>query len=531
MNKLPPLFSFPTEDYDKIKEEVWDESWHSLNLFSALAAISFAVMAIISFFPSAVSGNRIAYIVHAFVSLAFYGVSFMRFKNIRAKEFFVYAFYASLLIFGIVTGAVFTPETLTVNYIAMMLVVPLLFIARAWIVNTLTFSSIFIYIVLAYFTQENANFLHNLIHVFSYGLLSVVIVSAIMRNKMQRLLYQSEMAALERAEKESQEKIRHKEIFIADMLRYASSEEEPDRVLNQLVKYLGEKLRSDRAYIFEENASGTFDNTYEWCRDGITREIDTLQGVPYEGVIEVWYELYRSSKNVVIHDVEKYRDTSEKIYNILKSQGVNTLVTGPIIVEGKIIGFYGVDNPPVELLNDVSVLLEMMEFIISFVIRLRNNAKSLEYGALHDQLTGCKNRKALDWVYSNKNDPREPLAVVVCDLNGLKEINDRQGHDAGDLFIQRTSEALKSVFGQENIYRLGGDEFGAVIKNISKHELDEMLDLARLQLGTTASLGSAYREGIGPDFNTLFKLADMEMYRQKSRYYNDASRDRRSHNS
>ena len=52
MNKLPPLFSFPTEDYDKIKEEVWDESWHSLNLFSALAAISFAVMAIISFFPS-----------------------------------------------------------------------------------------------------------------------------------------------------------------------------------------------------------------------------------------------------------------------------------------------------------------------------------------------------------------------------------------------------------------------------------------------------------------------------------------------
>ena len=58
-----------------------------------------------------------------------------------------------------------------------------------------------------------------------------------------------------------------------------------------------------------------------------------------------------------------------------------------------------------------------------------------------------------------------------------------------------------------------------------------MLDLARLQLGTTASLGSAYREGIGPDFNTLLKLADMEMYRQKSRYYNDASRDRRSHNS
>ena len=530
MNKLPPFFSFPTEDYNKIKDAVWEESWHSLNLFSALAAISFAVMAIISMFSSGVSGNRIPYIVHAFVSLLFYAVSFIRFKSVHTKAFFVYAFYFSLLLFGIVTGTLFTPETLTVNYIVMMLVVPLLFIARAWLINTLTFSSILIYIVLAYFTQENENFLHNLIHVFSYGLLSVVIVSAIMRSKMQRLLYQSEMVALELAKIESQEKLRHKEIFIADMLRYASSEEEPDRVLNQLVKYLGEKLHSDRAYIFEENASGTFDNTYEWCRDGVAGEIDKLRGVPYEGVIEVWYELYRSSKNVVIRDVEKYKNTSEEIYNILKPQGINTLVTGPIIVEGKIIGFFGVDNPPCDMLNDISVLLEMMEFIISFAIRLRNNAKSLEYGALHDQLTGCGNRKALDWVYSEKNGPREPLAVVVCDLNGLKEVNDRQGHDAGDLFIVRTSEALKSVFGQENVYRLGGDEFAAVIKNIAKHELDEMLVLAKLQLGSTASLGSAYREGTDTDFNTLFKLADMEMYRQKSLYYSDASLDRRSRN-
>ena len=530
MNKLPPFFSFPSEDYNKIKEEVWAESWHSLNLFSALAAISFAVMAIISLFSSGVSGNRIAYIIHSFVSLIFYAVSFIRFKSIRAKEFFVYAFYVSLLIFGIATGAVFTPETLTVNYLVMMLVVPLLFIARAWVINALTFSSVLIYIVLAYFTQENANFLHNLIHVFSYGLLSMVIVSVIMRNKMQRLLYQSEMVALELAKTQSQEKLRHKEIFIADMLRYASSEGDPDRVMNQLIKYLGENLNSDRAYIFEENSSGTFDNTYEWCRDGVAGEIDKVRGVPYDGVIEVWYELYRSSKNVVIHDVEKYRNTSEEIYNILKPQGVNTLVTGPIIVEGKIVGFYGVDNPPDEMLNEISELLEMMEYIISFVIRLRNNAKSLEYGALHDQLTGCKNRKALDWVYSNKCSPSEPLAVVVCDLNGLKEINDRQGHDAGDLFIVRTSEALKSVFGDENVYRMGGDEFAAVIKNISKHELDEMLDLAKLQLGSTASLGSAYREGIGTDINTLFKLADMEMYRQKSRYYNDASRDRRLRN-
>ena len=45
-------------------------------------------------------------------------------------------------------------------------------------------------------------------------------------------------------------------------------------------------MTADRAYIFEQNDRGTFDNTYEWCKAGVSKEKDNLQDVPYEGIIE-----------------------------------------------------------------------------------------------------------------------------------------------------------------------------------------------------------------------------------------------------
>lgn len=80
----------------------------------------------------------------------------------------------------------------------------------------------------------------------------------------------------------------------------------------------------------------------------------------------------------MIHDIEEYRKVSESLYHILKPQGIRTLVTGPIEVNGKYIGFYGVDNPPVELMDNISTMINMMEFVISMMIRIRNYAREVE---------------------------------------------------------------------------------------------------------------------------------------------------------
>ena len=78
-------------------------------------------------------------------------------------------------------------------------------------------------------------------------------------------------------------KINHDK-FITDMIRYASSAESPEHILAQLLQYIGENLNSDRAYIFEANLDGTFDNTYEWCSSGVSSQRNILQNIPLKDI-------------------------------------------------------------------------------------------------------------------------------------------------------------------------------------------------------------------------------------------------------
>ena len=417
---------FSCGDYEKVKQDVWEGNWKAMRLYSVVALIAFGVITLVSEFSLSIGKFKWVYLVYTFLSLVYFCISRCQLRSFLGKKLVVYSFFAALLLFGIITGTLITPEELTVNYIVFMMTAPLLFTARTAVMNGLILSSMLLYIGLAFFAQHNPILSKNLVDIILYGVLSMFLTATMMRSKLQRILYHKEMETLEVSKRESQERILNYERFLTDMVRYAASEETPDKVLNQLVEYIGQRMTADRAYIFEQNDRGTFDNTYEWCKVGVSKEKDNLQDVPYEGIIETWFAQYQESNNVIIHDIEECKKTSEAIYERLKPQGVNTLVTGPIKINGKMVGFYGVDNPPEEKLHEISNLIDMIEFMISFMIRLRDNADALEHSALYDQLTDCKNRKALDWAYTEKLEKYFPLAVVMCDLNGLKEINDHK---------------------------------------------------------------------------------------------------------
>lgn len=488
-------------DYEKVKQDVWEENWKAMRLYSVVALVAFGVITLVSVFSLSIGKYKWVYLVYTFLSLVYFCISRCQLRSFLGKKLVVYSFFAALL----------------------------LFTARTAVMNGLILSSMLLYIGLAFFAQHNPILSKNLVDVILYGVLSMLLTATMMRSKLQRILYQKEKEMLEVSKRESQERILNYERFLTDMVRYAASEENPDKVLNQLVEYIGQRVTADRAYIFEQNDRGTFDNTYEWCKAGVSKEKDNLQDVPYEGIIETWFAQYQESNNVIIHDIEECKKTSEAIYERLKPQGVNTLVTGPIKINGKMVGFYGVDNPPEEKLHEISNLIDMIEFMISFMIRLRDNADALEHSALYDQLTDCKNRKALDWAYTEKLEKYFPLAVVMCDLNGLKEINDQKGHDAGDKFIVQAAQTLKSVFGKRHVYRLGGDEFIAVLPNITHPAFQKLLETAKSQLGAAASLGTTISGTKDTDFESLLKAADTEMYENKKQYYIVTGKERRKH--
>ena len=145
-----------------------------------------------------------------------------------------------------------------------------------------------------------------------------------------------------------------------------------------------------------------------------------------------------------------------------------------------------------------------------------------------DPLTGVKNKHA--YVETEEQIDRligknqmDDFAIVVCDLNGLKKINDTYGHDAGDKYIVDSAETIKKYFGNEELYRFGGDEFVVILKNEQYKNrkslvtsfnqfIDKCLD-TKLPI---ISIGMAiYRKGEDNTFRAVFNRADKMMYARK----------------
>ena len=151
-----------------------------------------------------------------------------------------------------------------------------------------------------------------------------------------------------------------------------------------------------------------------------------------------------------------------------------------------------------------------------------------------DALTRFKNRKAyykdIDMIEQDEELSMRPVGVVFVDVNGLKEVNDRLGHEAGDELIVFVSKAITTVFPEARRYRFGGDEF--VILSFDKNEAvfhDKLKKLSGLWKDNySASVGSVWKEH-AKDFEKSVAVADEMMYMDKSRYYGEKIHDRRLH--
>ncbi len=158
-----------------------------------------------------------------------------------------------------------------------------------------------------------------------------------------------------------------------------------------------------------------------------------------------------------------------------------------------------------------------------------------------DPMTGMKNRYAynetVEMLIAHGRTEHE-LIVFSIDVNGLKNTNDTYGHSAGDELIKTAAEAIGEVMSPYGGgFRTGGDEFAAFVygrKELAaflKEELNRALAARSEKLGRsiTVSCGYATREEFpGADINELIKLADLRMYRAKSKFYQTLEADRRS---
>lgn len=181
--------------------------------------------------------------------------------------------------------------------------------------------------------------------------------------------------------------------------------------------------------------------------------------------------------------------------------------------------------------------LELVELLIAHTnsaLKRIDYEKRITYLGFHDSLTGLYNRNYLHEEIKRLDTKRQqPISVIICDLNGLKLINDVFGHDEGDQYIIKTGDLLKKCMRKEDILgRWGGDEFLVLLPNTATKDAEKIIERIISKVKNTykskrpisMSLGSATKnKNIETPIDTLIEEADYKMYKNKNEIHSEAN--------
>lgn len=300
-----------------------------------------------------------------------------------------------------------------------------------------------------------------------------------------------------------------------------NSDTDIDVGINNLLATVNGYFQADRTYVFEIDPDrDVLINTFEYiCGQEVSAQMDNLQEVPVS-VIKVWMQNFRQGRSYYMSDLEQER--GQPSYEMLKAQQVWRLLAVPLMKGGAMVGFLGVDNPRAHY--DDATLLASIQFFVTNSLDRKKQQAYLEKLSYRDMLTGLYNRnRYIERLEAYKQVQDQQIGAIYIDLNGLKKVNDEQGHRAGDELIVRAAGTIAGIFA-EDAYRVGGDEFVVILLDVSREDFARKTEQLRRQMqknGVDASIGGVWQAST-ENLENLLRLADENMYREKKRYYSQA---------
>lgn len=309
--------------------------------------------------------------------------------------------------------------------------------------------------------------------------------------------------------------------IIIRLAKIMNGGESYEKAVNHMLAELGTIIHADRLYILETDGK-TASNTFEWCREGVKPEIDTLQNLPYDEYIGGWEKYLVHNTSLVLEDISVLAADDPVDYENLKRQGIRSIMDSPIYDGGKLIGYIGADNYEISDAVNTQKILETISYFLGARMVNQKLLSRPDYLSHRDMLTGVRNRNSFMEKLEELEGLAHPAGIVFGDVNGLKRANDEEGHVAGDKLLRRAAKAMQQFWGDEFVYRVGGDEFVALLPDISEcafyRKFEEFYDAMKAKENMSVALGAQWGES-GSHLNAAFNQADRKMYQDKKKHY------------
>lgn len=210
-------------------------------------------------------------------------------------------------------------------------------------------------------------------------------------------------------------------------------------------------------------------------------------------------------------------------------------LSAPIVIEGKIVGILNIDSEVSGAFDEVDrQLIHFFSTQIAITLKNKKLVDETLNMSRYDSLTGIYNRNYFEKIFNayrtHSLENMESYALVMCDLNDLKVINDRFGHSVGDLVLMEFTRIVKDSIRESDVFsRVGGDEFALLFRNTDAQKAEEKMsalvekiESARLEhQRISIPMSFSYGTAISPDdsmvYDVLVRIADVRMYQYKDR--------------
>lgn len=327
----------------------------------------------------------------------------------------------------------------------------------------------------------------------------------------------------QRLQKEVLQEMMDGQNMIADCVKLLHSADNILLVLDAVIERIGSYTGAERAYIYISCPEEGVEGAHVWCNPDSSLSHSDVSG---ECNLSWRHKTFFQNQDCIsLADINVLRSRYPEEYSIMANKGVTSLVTAPLQLENSCVGYIEIDNLPPCKINKVVPLVRTLAYFISSCMCNCKNQRRLGRLIYTDSLTEVKNRHAYNETVEELASKKfGKVGILYVDINDMKGLNDRFGHDYGDHILVDLSEKISCVFDRNDIFRIDGDEFIVICQNISKSEFIEKIHTFECNMDKqheyVVSVGYQWSDR-QENIKDLITASDRMMYEHKKGYYFD----------